>query len=383
MRKQKVLALLLLMVSCMTGMARQVTDTIYSSQNDSVFVTYDVVEKDGKIEIRFIKVRKKLCRENGNKYGDDLSYVKVLCFDREYDFKDIVIKGHLSPKLFMIPERECVYTPSEDGYFVIDDKPVLHFGGHPTKPTTLSIPMFLAHYKERKIKKSRPYELFAQCSNLKIELGQNQEKSQPIESKTQVDAVREVVSEQTIEMEEEVSAFSDNENNALYGALYVIEQLSSNKQLNYESLSQEVENLRKLKHQIQSEEVVEKVEMALQAYENHMDRLAKEKRIQDSINEVKLQQEQLKEKEEAEQKEAQERRQKMLMIIGGVLLAILLFVGKQVMQGIQAKKNQANMAKAQEEAMKKAQEMARQQQQQLQQQANGEIQNPNKKRYTI
>ena len=108
MRKLKTLVLSFLITSCITGIASPVTDTLLSSQNDRIIVTYDLIEKDGSIEIRFIKVNKKLSQNHSNTYGDDLSYIKVMFFDREYDFKDIIIKGSLSPKLFMIPEKSYI-----------------------------------------------------------------------------------------------------------------------------------------------------------------------------------------------------------------------------------------------------------------------------------
>ena len=84
---------------------------------------------------------------------------------------------------------------------------------------------------------------------------------------------------------------------------------------------------------------------------------------------------------EVQQKKAEletnQKRNKILMIVGVVLLAVLMFVGNQVMQSIRNKK----MEKKRQDALREAQEMAQQQRQQLQQQANGETQS--KKRYTI
>ena len=399
MRKLKTLVLSFLITSCITGIASPVTDTLLSSQNDRIIVTYDLIEKDGSIEIRFIKVNKKLSQNHSNTYGDDLSYIKVMFFDREYDFKDIIIKGSLSPKLFMIPEKELVYNSSDQGYFIIDDEqPILRFEGPPSKPTMLSIPLFLAHYKDRLIKKRRPYELFAFCGNLEIEIGQNFVVHQQIESsqtQNKTDLMVVPSQKEMEEAEEEVPTLSNSENDALAGVQYVTEELY-NKRPNEESLSKEVENLKKLKHQIQNEEIISKIETALQAYDRHIDSIEieqeKENKKMDSSAFAQCSTIEACEAylnmypngnhvAEVQQKKAEletnQKRNKILMIVGVVLLAVLMFVGNQVMQSIRNKK----MEKKRQDALREAQEMAQQQRQQLQQQANGETQS--KKRYTI
>lgn len=406
MKKLKILVLSFFIVSCLTGVAGPVTDTLFSSQNDRIIVTYDLVEKDGTVEIHFIKVNKKLSKNHGEVYGDNLSYVKVMFFDREYDFQDVIFKGGLSPKLFMIPNKELVYSPSDEGYFIIDDGPVLRFEGQLSKPTTLSIPLFLAHYKERKIKKRRPYELFALCDNLEIEIGKNvvvPQRFEPSQTQNETNLVAVPSQKGMEETVEEESTLSNSEIDALAGAQYVTEELC-NKRPNEESLSKEVENLKKLKHQIQSEEIILKIETALQEYDRHIDSIEKEqvkeqekenKRMdssafarcttieacEDYLNTYPNGDHVAEVQQKKDELIADQKRNKIWMIVGGILLAILMFVGNQVMQSIRNKKSQINMAKMQQDAVRKAQEMAKQQQQQLQQQANGETQS--KKRYTI
>lgn len=373
MRIIKTFVLFLLLSTGLTGVARQVTDTLTSHEGDRVILTYDLEEKDGTIEIRFIIVNKRLSTDHSEKYGYDLSYIKVVCFDRDNRLKDINItaKG-LNPKQYRIP-KGLIYIPTNDdkGYSFLDEGESIRFDSRLTEPTILSIPIFLAHYKKR-----FHYELFAQCGNLEITIGQQKTVTQP----SQVSPIQDNPGSKAIDMPEEPDSemLSDIESKALADAQYVMEQLGK-KQPDFESLKSDLSGLGKEKHQIQNKEIKTKIEETEQAYEqaynNYLESLQKEKSRLDSINRAEQLQMQMIEEEKAEQKAEQEKRQKIWMIVGGVLLAVLMFVGNQVMQNIRNKK----MEKKQQDAMKKAQEALQQQQQQ----ANGEIPDPTPKRYTI
>jgi hypothetical protein len=66
-------------------------------------------------------------------------------------------------------------------------------------------------------------------------------------------------------------------------------------------------------------------------------------------------------KEKADELEAKEKKRNIMMIVGGVLLALLLFGGNQAVQGIRNKRNQRNMMKMQQDVANKAKTEAKNQ----------------------
>lgn len=374
MRMIKTLALFLFMATSLAGVARQVTDTLTSHEGDRVILTYDLEEKDRTVEIRFIKVNKRLSTDHSEKYGYDLSYIKVVCFDRDNRLQDIVIASTgLNPRQFMIPKGLSYTTPNDDkGYFFLDEElPVLRFESHVADSTILSIPVFLARYK-----KPHHYELFAQCGNLEITIGQQKADSQMSDS-VQDPESNGKAKDDFIDDENDVD-FSEIDSKALAEAKYIMEQLEKEKP-DYEGLKPVLSDLGIIKQEIQNKEVFERIEETEQAFEqsykNYWKGLQKEQVRLDSINEVERRRVEDLKNQEKERQDELEKRRNTLMIVGVVLLAVLMFVGNQVMQSIRNKK----MEKKQQDAMKKAQEALQQQQQQ----ANGEIPDQTPKRYTI
>ena len=165
MSAAKTTLLLSLLLLCMIASARQVTDTLTSSQQDIVILTYDVAQKDGALKVSFKGVnKKKLGKANKDKY-DDLTEVKVMFFDRMGSFKGINFSG-MDPAVFMVPS-ELDYERSDDGYFFLEDNPIVAFKGVPKKNTVVSIPIYLVHYE----KKSH-YKIFSQCGKLVVKIGE-------------------------------------------------------------------------------------------------------------------------------------------------------------------------------------------------------------------
>ena len=77
------------------------------------------------------------------------------------------------------------------------------------------------------------------------------------------------------------------------------------------------------------------------------------------VEEVKAKKDEF--KTAAEEKANQEKKRNIWMIIGGVLLAILLFVGNQVMQALRSKRAQQDMLKMQMDAVNRAKNAAQNQ----------------------
>ena len=356
MNTAKTILLPSLLLLCMIASARQVTDTLTTSQQDQVILTYDVAQKDGALKISFKGInKKKLGKANKDKY-DDLTEVKVMFFDRMGSFTGINFSG-LDPSVFMVPS-ELEYERSEDGYFFLDDNPVLSFKGIPKKNTVISFPMYLAHYE-----KKAHYKLFSQCVNLVIRLGDLFSHPQ----QQGANAIENTFIEVEIDGE-----LSETESDALASVNYVLDELQSVNSLPFsDMLNSEIEGLKKLKYKVQNQEIAERIDQALTSFEEKKQSLEKqaaadaaaaqlEAKKQDSIATAQALQQQEEEKAEAEAKEKQEKKRNIWMIIGGALLAILLFTGNQLMQSFRTKKTQKNLMQMQQDAAKQAENKLKQ-----------------------
>ena len=355
MNLAKTLLLPLMLSLCMAATARQVTDTLMSAQQDMVVLTYDVVQKDGMVKIIFKDInKKKLGRANKTKYGD-LTDVKIMFFDRIGSFQDVYFSG-MDPAVFMVPS-ELDYERSEDGYFLLGDNPEVVFKGTPKTGTVISIPMYLVHYE-----KKDHYKIFAQCGPLKVKLGNAIQQIQP----------QGPHNPQSTFIELEVGGeLSEDEANVLASANYILDELQNAKGLPFsETLVTEVEGLKKLKYKMQNPEIVARIDQALNAFEEKKKELEEkaaadaaaaqiEAQRQDSIARAEALQKEQEEKAAAEEKEQQQRKRNIWMIIGGALLAILLFTGNQILQSYRNKKTQRSMMQMQQNAVKQAQNTAR------------------------
>lgn len=353
MSAAKTTLLLSLLLLCMIASARQVTDTLTSSQQDIVILTYDVAQKDGALKVSFKGVnKKKLGKANKDKY-DDLTEVKVMFFDRMGSFKGINFSG-MDPAVFMVPS-ELDYERSDDGYFFLEDNPIVAFKGVPKKNTVVSIPIYLVHYE-----KKAHYKIFSQCGNLVVKIGDKTQQQGSMDAKNTF-----------IEMEID-GELSETEADALASVNYVLDELRSVKSLPFsDMLNNEVESLKKLKYKVQNPEIAEKINKALTSFEEKKQSLEKqaaadaaaaqlEAKKQDSIATAQAFQQQEEEKAKAEEKEKQEKKRNIWMIVGGALLAVLLFTGNQLMQSLRTKKAQKSLMQMQQDAANQTQNKAKQ-----------------------
>ena len=137
-----------------TVQAKDVVDTLFSSDGDRLILSYTISQSGGKTTVLFTNVQKKLGSANQRKYRK-LDEVAVAIFDRTGTYNDTKFEG-MTPEAFMIPAGVS-YTPSEDGFFLLGDNPQLTFTT--SSEAQISIPVYIAHYE-----KKRHYKLFSKCS---------------------------------------------------------------------------------------------------------------------------------------------------------------------------------------------------------------------------
>jgi hypothetical protein len=337
MKLLKTFLIALALAATFNATARQASDTLYTSSGDRFIISYNVVNNDGKVEIRFTNLKKRLCSDNKEKY-DDLAEISVMCFDRN-SFNDVTFKG-LSPTTFIIPSG-FKYIPSDDGFLNLEERPVLVFEGASDNVFSLSIPMYLVHY-ERK----RHYKILAQCDNLKItEEPKHAQQPTPVVT-TQPESSLDILIA-------EGPGITEAEIEALTSIRYIEEELATSSKLPFSNeLLEKVEELKQLKPTVKNKETVARIDTVLEVFESRRIVLEfqaqeEEKRVKDStdydqcttiedyeayikdhpdgayVAEATKKKAQLEDQAQA----SEEKNLKTWLIVGGILLVDLLIAG--------------------------------------------------------
>ena len=317
-------------------------DTIYTTDGDRIILTYDIVNTTNQVTVKFIGQQKKLGRLN-SKYKD-LSKVAVLFFDRTGNYSGDVSFSNMVPEAFMTPS-DAHFKKSSDGYYLIQAEPKLSF--MVKADARVLIPIYLA-YKTKKGK----YELFSKSRDLIIPLR--------VGARTN----RLMASTQTVQQTITSTAEIETDNTI---AVKVLESINLS-----DNLLDEISYLRQKRREITDNALVSKISDVMEQYESKK-RLLEDK----STEEQKAQQqaEELKAQQEAQAIKAQndsianaqqiasekEKKRNLWMIIGGIILAILAFIGNQIFQGIRNKKNQMRMMDMQQNIADKAEAEAKRQ----------------------
>lgn len=377
MHHTKVLSLIFSLFLCFHASARVVNDTLQSSQKDQVIVTYNLKQSDERMELEFTNIRIKLGNQANEKHKKASETVAVF-FDRIGGFDDIRFSGNITPKAISL-SPELVYTPSPDGYFIFDpyQYPSLVFDNAVKGTSVVNIPIYLARYV-----KKRHYEIISSCGTLeiKIEAPTALALTPPITDVTTPTPTQELIPEEEL---------TDAETSALSAINSIMKRLPNQSGTSIdETLALEIKSLIDLKSGVKNEDILKRIDETISAFEEKKKEL-EEKRVKDEaikadneafnqcvsieaceaylnrfpnglhVDEVKAKKEAF--KAAAEEKAKQEKKRNIWMIIGGVLLAILLFVGNQVMQALRSKRAQQDMLKMQMDAVNRAKNAAQNQ----------------------
>lgn len=328
-------------------------DTIYTTDGDRIILTYEVTNSANQTIVKFVGQQKKLGKINA-KYKD-LSKVAVMFFDRTGNYNGDVSITNMVPEALMTPPG-VQYKKSTDGFYLIQAEPKLSFTVKSN--TEILIPIYLA-YKPKKGK----YILFSKSSDLKIPLGtKNNKGSKRLTTQ---------IVQQTITSTTEIE--SDNTVD-----IKILESINIAKKLISEAdvlpfsdnLLDEISYLRQKRREITDNTLVSEINDVMDRYESKKRMLEKK----DAETQIAQQQaEEMKKKQEALAFKAQndsiaavqqlasekEKKRNFWMIISGVILAILAFIGNQVFQNIRNKRNQIRMINMQQNITDKAEAEAK------------------------
>lgn len=324
--------------------------TLHSENQDRVILEYDVSFVSNQYVLCFKDVRKTLGKKFGEQYK--LSDVQVLFFDREGNYQDIKFSGK-TIEAFTKP-FSVSYKPSDDGFFFLADNPELTFNS--TEAFKLSIPIYLVHYD-----KKRHYNVFASCGPLEVDFS-----SKEIVGST--DSGKET-SEVTIVSQEEESAITDAQLVDIY-IRNVNELLADQDELPFsDDLKEALSRLRELRERSavisdkrlddrisevldeckkKEKELKERGRAAAEAEKQKVERERQQAQAhEDSIRAMEL------------QKAEEQKKQNIWLAVGGVLLAVLIFVGNQIFQHFRNLKNQKSILDMQQSVVKRAEDEAK------------------------
>lgn len=346
-------------------LGRERKDTLFTTDGDRIILTYKIAHSGNQTTIEFGEPQKKSGEAHGNKYKD-LRKIAVMFFDRVGNYGDDVSIRNRVPEAFSTPSS-VQYQKSADGYFLIQNELKLSFTVN--ADTEIKIPIYWA-YKPKKGK----YILLSEGVDLKI----------PLKTKGTTGSTKTTsqLTQETITSTSEIEPDNTMVSKVLESVNIAMELISKAKALPFDnSLEDEIANLRRQRRETTDEVLLAKIAEVMDSMEVKKQRLEKEEAarqlVQQQAAEAKAQQEAqaLKAQNDsiaaAQQAAAEKEQQRNLwMIIGGVILAVLAFIGNQALQSIRNKRNQMQMMnmqqsianKAEEEAKRRARNAARSQQ---------------------
>lgn len=369
MRRFKFFVTACLLLACSIAFAKEETKTLVTAQGDKVTVSYDVTRKNGKIVVKFVGSRLTL-GEHGGKYSNP-SEIVALFFDRKGGYSDEFI-GKVNTRPFTVPAGLQYNNRSEDGYFCLPHTPPpsLSFESTTTDAIALIIPLYLAKHKKR-----GEYEVFQYCGDIDISIAPENTPRPQNGKKEQASSTVEYV-------EEEVGTDNDALAELLITKVKTMLDYQDNTSFSPELINQ-ISELKQLKSKVSSAKLRQEIEQVLESCDAKREELNKKAEEQEVIEKQKAAEAMDdaefrncrtiedyehylknnpdgKHRSEAEaekadlegQKKAQEDKQHkrtVWMIIGGALLAILLFVGNQVMQSFRNIKTQRSIMQMQKD----------------------------------
>ena len=330
------------------GNAKEKKDTLFSAEGDRVIVSYSLAMNGGQMTASFTNVQKKLSERHLKKYKK-LDEVAVVIFDRTGNYRSIKFDGiAISP--FMVP-AEVTYSPSPDGYFLLQDNPTMQFTVS-SDEASLSVPLYLAHYEGK-----HHYKVFAQCGTLQLNAKSGKGgagANSPGVASGQSSSEVVVTSEELID---EGMSPADEAAIRINSLKQMLERAT--KAPFSEELTHEASMLRELRFKITDDAVSKQIGEALAAYDDKKQQLEQEAdaSLKEANEKAAADAQQAQARQDsiaaAQAQQASDDKKNMMWLIGGLGGLFLLFtIVKQVYQEIKTFISQKKM----KEAIKKAQE---------------------------
>lgn len=343
------------LLSLTEASAGEVRDTVLTSRNDKIILTYDVTSGNGRLTLDFSRPR---IIPSARLYEDckgELDKLKVVVFDRIGDFGKTRWSG-LSPEAFIVPGG-LSYDKTSDGYYILGECREMEFGmqGSADK-VEIKLPLYIAVYE-----KKQNYRIVSSGgAPLRVSCGGGVRAAQKVRD------VERIAVTSSVELEAENADLTS----ALSSMEMVRELLSRETEVPFsQTLQMEIYNLRSLKNQIKEQEMVQRINDVLLLCSDR-ERELKDAMTQSALAAQAQEQallQQQRQEAEAQQKEAEEKariqeekqqKKTLWMIVGGVVLAIAGFIGNAVFKHFRDVRNQKSIMQMQESLARQAEHEA-------------------------
>lgn len=340
--------------------AKLVEDTLSIGHNGKIILKYDIsvngenvlIRIDDKPRITPSEALRKACKH-------DLERLKVVIFDRVGDFGKVKWNG-MSPAAFMVPSG-LSYDKSEDGFFILGETTVpITFKKKGEGKMDISFPLYVAVWE-----KKQTYRLVDLSSQpLRISVGKSSA------GMPQINHAGLETEQITIHSSEEQEGDNEDVVKALSSIQMIRQLLATETEYPFSTvLSMEMVNLKLLRDRINDVDVIEKINDVLllcNEKERELKAAQREAELAAQAQEQSLLAQQRNE-EEARQKEAEEKarietekqqKRTFWMIVGGVVLAIIAFIGNAIFRHFRDIRNQKSIMEMQESIAKQAEHEA-------------------------
>lgn len=352
-------AILLTLILPVLASAKQVKDTIYTRQNDQIILTYDIAVNGNDISLKIDNKPRIIPSDNLRKAcKGDLNLLKVVLFDRVGDFGKVKWLG-MSPTAFTVPSG-LSYDKSSEGFYILGESAPISFVKKVADKRDINFPLYVAVYE-----KKQTYKLVDSTTHpLKVVIGKaSSGNNRTVRTGTETERI-------AIQTSEELEADNEDVAKALSSIHMIRQLLASETEFPFsQTLQMEIYNLRSLKDRVKDTDVIERINEVLLSC-NDKERELKESQKEASLAAQAQEQAliaQQKAAEEARQKEAEEKariqeekqqKRTLWMIIGGVILAILAFIGNAIFKHFRDVRNQKSIVEMQESLAKQAEHEA-------------------------
>lgn len=330
-------------------------DTILTSYGDKVILSYNVTNDGNRTSVQIAKPRiipsdrlRSLCKQ-------DLKRLKVVMFDKIGNYGDVKWSGG-EPRAFRVPaDLSC--SQSVDGFYIAGENFTLTFDRRTAERTKIELPLYIAYYEKRKSYKiceaiGEPLTVWIGGSSTK------QSRSAQAGTSTERVAVQTTVDVEGDNADLVQVASSINTIRRL---------LATQTEVPFtESLRAEMNSLRELKAKVRDRDILAKIDdviMEADAKERELKAAQKaaEIRTQAALVAQQKQDEETQQKEAQEQEQLREEKQQkrtIWMIVGGIILAVLAFIGNAVFKHFSDLRNQKSIMQMQESLTRQAEHEA-------------------------
>lgn len=342
--------------------AKQVKEKLYTSQGDRIDLVYNLSVDGDDVTIGFDTKPLIFPGENlRNECKGKVEALKVVIFDKVGDFGKYKWRG-MAPRAFMKPSGTFDWSSAR--FYILGECSPVSFKKKDAAKVDVSFPLYVAIYQGK-----YTYKVVRAASQpLKISVSKPSRAAAPAAS----GGTRKVIEKEQIAITSSLEMEADNEDliKASSSMNMVRELLARETEVPFsQTLQMEIYNLRAMKDRVKDPEVIKSINEVLMMCDDKERELKDEQNAASLNAEAQAQALAAQQKAEAEQKEkeaeakaqAQEEKQQkrtIWMIIGGVILGILGFVGNGIFKHFRDVRNQKSIMEMQESIARQAEHEA-------------------------